>query len=456
MTNSKDCDTLNDIEAIEPDSELIKEIFFKVTQNFLDYYENKISESKDYDENSLNNVRALIEAERATLSDELAGDKGFGGICMTSGYKAHFEALCELKKKYPNELYPFLAIDPRRPGIIDELLKNELVGVGKTFAGVKIYPRLGYTPDCPEMMRVYKYCEDNDIPITAHCSQGGFPLTKWQYHDYCNPERYIPILAQFPKLRIDFAHFGYRYKVYDPEYANKQWNDAIVKLINQYENVYTDISCYTDKADLINVRDNYWNKGGKLLDRLMFGSDFDVMNLTAVGMTLQSYFKQFTEVFGASVIDQISTINPKNYLNIIEIADKEIPKKGHCIAIGLNEVDSEHYSGWHGRLSCCENDAKCFVDILPKGFSSDLILTQEATRENVSTKIKNAAESLNDDDILVLYYSGHGGQVQDIDGDEEDCQDETWCLFDGQLLDDELYKIWLSIKKNLRILMIFR
>lgn len=39
----------------------------------------------------------------------------------------------------------------------------------------------------------------------------------------------------------------------------------------------------------------------------------------------------------------------------------------------------------------------------------------------------------------MLSYSGHGGQLPDLNGDESDGRDETWCFFDGELVDDELY-----------------
>lgn len=38
-----------------------------------------------------------------------------------------------------------------------------------------------------------------------------------------------------------------------------------------------------------------------------------------------------------------------------------------------------------------------------------------------------------------MTYSGHGGQVPDANGDEPDGEDETWCLDDGQLIDDEIF-----------------
>ena len=53
--------------------------------------------------------------------------------------------------------------------------------------------------------------------------------------------------------------------------------------------------------------------------------------------------------------------------------------------------------------------------------------------------MRGAAKALKPGDLFFLTYSGHGGQVPDVTGDEDDKQDETWCLYDGQLIDDELY-----------------
>ncbi|MEO5695911.1 MAG: caspase family protein, partial [Burkholderiaceae bacterium] len=50
--------------------------------------------------------------------------------------------------------------------------------------------------------------------------------------------------------------------------------------------------------------------------------------------------------------------------------------------------------------------------------------------------------------------SGHGGQVPDVDGDEADGKDETWCLYDGQLIDDELYFELSRFATGVRILVL--
>ncbi len=85
---------------------------------------------------------------------------------------------------------------------------------------------------------------------------------------------------------------------------------------------------------------------------------------------------------------------------------------------------------------------------------ASLLLTRRATRSNVLAAIRRAARALKPGDLFVMTYSGHGGQVRDIDGDEADGQDETWCLFDGQLLDDELYFELSRFAADCRILVL--
>ena len=126
---------------------------------------------------------------------------------------------------------------------------------------------------------------------------------------------------------------------------------------------------------------------------------------------------------------------------------------GQALTIGLNSVDPKHYEGWDGELFACENDAKDMADIAKsRGFEVETLLTQEATRKNVIERISKIAGILKPDDFFLLTYSGHGGQLPDQNNDEADAIDETWCLFDGELVDDELYSLWSKFAPGVRIL----
>jgi metacaspase-1 len=128
---------------------------------------------------------------------------------------------------------------------------------------------------------------------------------------------------------------------------------------------------------------------------------------------------------------------------------------GISVHIGLNGVDPAHYANWDGQLRACEFDAKDMRAIAKEsGFKSKLLLTRDATAANVGDAIGDAAKQLKAGDILFVSYSGHGGQVPDTNGDEEDRKDETWCLFDRQLIDDELYALWSQFAADVRILVL--
>jgi hypothetical protein len=126
---------------------------------------------------------------------------------------------------------------------------------------------------------------------------------------------------------------------------------------------------------------------------------------------------------------------------------------GRSIHIGLNSVDPAHYDGWDGTLTACEFDANDMQKLAEsRGFQSSKLLTHEATAAAVTAEIEKAAEGLSSGDFLFLTYSGHGGQVPDKNGEgESDRSDETWVLYDRELVDDELYALWAKFKPGVRI-----
>ena len=127
--------------------------------------------------------------------------------------------------------------------------------------------------------------------------------------------------------------------------------------------------------------------------------------------------------------------------------------RGISLHVGLNTVDPAHYDGWDGALAACEfdaNDMKALAE--SRGFESSILLTQEGTAEAVTAAIERAAAELEEGDFFFVTYSGHGGQVPDgNDEDEADRSDETWVLYDRQLVDDELFALWAKFKPGVRI-----
>ena len=123
--------------------------------------------------------------------------------------------------------------------------------------------------------------------------------------------------------------------------------------------------------------------------------------------------------------------------------------------IGLNSVDPKHYGGWSGDLMACEFDAKDMAAIAKRaGMKSTLLLTKKGTRARTLAAIRAAARTLKVGDYFFLTYSGHGGQIPDVTGEEGDKKDETWCLFDGELIDDELNLELSKFAERVRVLVL--
>ena len=139
---------------------------------------------------------------------------------------------------------------------------------------------------------------------------------------------------------------------------------------------------------------------------------------------------------------------------------------GLSLHIGLNSVDPKHYAGWDGQLRACEQDAHDMAKLATAlGYTPTEMLTKAATAKSVIGAMNKAAKSLVAGDTFFLTYSGHGGQVPDRNGDESkqdtdevgefpDQYDETWVLYDRQLIDDELYQLWSAFAPKVRIVML--
>ncbi len=129
--------------------------------------------------------------------------------------------------------------------------------------------------------------------------------------------------------------------------------------------------------------------------------------------------------------------------------------KAVSIHIGLNSVDPKHYAGWSGDLVACEFDANDMAAIAhAAGMKSTLLLTKKATRAAVLAAVRAASKTLQSGDLLFVTYSGHGGQIDDVSGEEEDKKDETWCLYDGELIDDEVFLELSRIAAGVRVLVL--
>ena len=58
--------------------------------------------------------------------------------------------------------------------------------------------------------------------------------------------------------------------------------------------------------------------------------------------------------------------------------------------------------------------------------------------------IRNAAKHKIKRFFHVVLFGGWR-QVPDLNGGEADTQDETWCLYDGEIVDDQLWLLYIEM-----------
>jgi len=137
----------------------------------------------------------------------------------------------------------------------------------------------------------------------------------------------------------------------------------------------------------------------------------------------------------------------------------ESRKKVFVFAIGVGEFKDETVT----RLPICPNDAKGFVQKLKQTYGTDVdfksyILTNEnATKNKIQSFLNSAIFSYIDKDTDVfIFFSGHGTQIPDDDGDEEDGLDEALVPYDYSnanpyntlIKDDDLYLYYQKIGEH--------
>lgn len=130
---------------------------------------------------------------------------------------------------------------------------------------------------------------------------------------------------------------------------------------------------------------------------------------------------------------------------------------GRALLVGLKSVDPTHYAG-QARIrgvEGCEADVDAMTRILqPLGYDIQILKTRSATVDGVLRDLRDAVRKTREADIFVFYFSGHGDQVRDRDGDEADGYDEALACFDGQLVDDTLGDVWTQFIPGARIFML--
>jgi hypothetical protein len=123
----------------------------------------------------------------------------------------------------------------------------------------------------------------------------------------------------------------------------------------------------------------------------------------------------------------------------------------YALLIGIN--DYQALPALNGSL----NDVETMRELLVNRYEFDpdnvTVLTDtQATRQGILDALKALVARTGPDDIVYIHYSGHGSQVEDLNGDEADGADETICPRDARtpgipdITDDEIDAIISGFK----------
>lgn len=274
------------------------------------------------------------------------------------GYREQLHDIKRIKAQNADTCLPFYSVDPRA-GTAEQILEETVDHItNKGFAGIKIYPALGFYPFAPNLMKVFKWAGDNNVPVMTHCTRVGsyylgeiteemknpssfqdrdnisnwpekfgkveFPITRDlnTNEKFCDNfseiYNYAVALHKFKNLKLCFAHAGGvdEIDVKDTEEArNKAWFTQIQHLMREYDNVYTDISytLYNKKVFphfLKLIRDE------QIGNKVLFGTDYFMTLQESMETFLVSKFRAYLEAHsaGEDLWKKITVDNPKAYL----------------------------------------------------------------------------------------------------------------------------------------------
>jgi len=246
------------------------------------------------------------------------------------------------------EIYPFLGINTRNypldgtgnaAGVKDLLAKyfadyhacpkclsrtiptfdGNIAAMGSNFfAGIKLYPPLGFDPlpaDPDEARKtdyLFGFCAERHIPITFHCNTGGFQVAdRREARRNADPRRWYDVLKKYPRLKIDFAHFGGN--EIDPD-TGRSWTEEIISFMKEteYPDVYADIAYIGNDPAYYPTLDTLLNENYILKERLLFGTDFSIVLLST--KSYAAYYAAFETAPNCRELAKMCNRNAKHFL----------------------------------------------------------------------------------------------------------------------------------------------
>lgn len=293
---------------------------------------------------NITNWLKLLTKSRTEITDELIStyknvdlfvplmmdmDKWFPGDSDVS-FLNQVQHMADIVVKKQGRIHPFIAYDPKRAreeGIQKsiEMVKDAIFNKG--FIGVKIYPPMGYKASGgnydPELNELYKFCSENGVPITSHCTPEGMEADPHANSGLnAKPEYWKPVLDNYPELKLNLAHFGGFDNLLKK--GSNSWAAEITRMMSNYPNLYADTGHHhlkkrKKREDVLKKLEPLFN-GTKLEDRYLFGTDWHMIVRQSGSKDFLSIYKDFYKKLNLpdvdSAIDKFAGENAANFLGL--------------------------------------------------------------------------------------------------------------------------------------------
>jgi predicted TIM-barrel fold metal-dependent hydrolase len=264
-----------------------------------------------------------------------------------------------------------------------ELMKDAIRTKG--FIGVKVYNTMGYRPlgnaevDAERrkifirngmspyasfsgeafdeiMLELYAFCQQEQVPITAHCVSNGMEAYPKASLVFGGPRFWQPVLERFPDLHINLAHYGwsrpdaYRHPrhahsfrrwrrrvgrwvqrkppVIEPDDGLQDWTEKITRMLAVHPNLFTDVAHHGvvipsyQPGILASYKAICHDYPGLIGERLLFGTDWHVF--TRID-NFQTFLETYThllkegQIFDDAEIEKFLGGNALRFLGLMPV-----------------------------------------------------------------------------------------------------------------------------------------
>lgn len=228
-------------------------------------------------------------------------------------------------RKYPFRVFPFIMFNPVRENSY-ELVADAVRRQG--FIGIKLYPAMGFYPEpekntfnnchlsrnckqrhlcrrlkksfcCERLEQLYRFADARSLPITVHAgydSMQNIDVSANEAAEYTDIMGFENVLKNYPRIRINFAHFGgteYIVNFHKKDKKNRKgssfkyslkWRNQILQLMNEFNSehctrVFADVAANSLTCTSAVTKGHYFSDLYELFKKkpykkgILFGTD---------------------------------------------------------------------------------------------------------------------------------------------------------------------------------------